>query len=464
MTEQERYEQRYIQMTQTPMANLIPKLAVPTIISMLVTSIYNMADTFFVSQINTSASAAVGIIFSLMAMVQTIGFTFGMGSGNYISRALGRKDREQAEKILSTGFFSVLIIGAFISFLGLTFIDDLVYFLGATETIAPYAKDYAKYILYATPFMASSFVMNNTLRAQGNAFYSMLGITAGGILNMVLDPIFIFTFDLGIAGAAIATGVSQLFSFCILFYQCNGRHDTMNIQIKKFTPTPTMYGHIIKAGFPTFCRQGLASVASIVLNIAARPYGDVAIAALSIVNRFMMFINSALIGFGQGFQPVSGFNYGAKRYDRVLEAFWFCVKVALVLTTILGTLGFIFAKNIVTAFRREDLEVISIGTLMLRLQCLMLPVQSCTTMANMLAQSIGYSFRATLIAMSRQGFFYIPILLILPNFLGILGIQIAQPLSDFCTFILSLIIITTVLKDLNRLKRDFNTEPAEGLA
>lgn len=445
-------EERYNQMIETPIARLIPSLAVPTIISMLVTAIYNMADTFFVSQIDTSASGAVGVIFSAMAMLQAIGFTLGMGSGNFISRSLGNKNEDIAGRSASTAFFTALAIGIVMAAGGLLYLKPLVQFLGATETITPYAEDYARYILIAAPFMISSFVMNNILRAQGNAMFSMIGITVGGILNMILDPIFIFQFHLGISGAAIATMVSQMVSFLILFYQCNFQEGCIKLQISKFTPTLSMYGEILHAGLPSFCRQGLASVAVVVLNVTARPYGDSVIAAMSIVSRFMMFINSSLIGFGQGFQPVCGFNFGAKRYDRVLEAYWFCVKVAIAMLTAFGLVALCFSGYIITAFRREDLEVIRIGTLALQLQLLTLPIQAWIIMVNMLTQSIGYGFRASIVAMGRQGLFLIPALYVFPNIYGVLGIQIAQPVADVLTFLLGTVIVIPILKELKQLK------------
>ena len=445
-------EEKYRQMIETPVNRLIPKLAVPTIISMLVTSIYNMADTFFVSQISTSASGAVGVMFSAMAMIQAIGFTLGMGSGNNISRALGDRNEERASLFAATAFYTAAIIGVIILVLGTIFSQPMVYFLGATPTIAPYAQDYARYILIAAPFMLTSFVMNNILRAQGNAMFAMIGITAGGVLNMILDPILIFTFDMGIAGAAIATMASQMISFALLLYQCNSRDDCIKIQISKFRPNLAVYGEILHAGLPSFCRQGLASVAAVVLNFAAGPYGDAAIAAMSIVTRFMMFINSSLIGFGQGFQPVCDFNFGARRYDRVLEAYWFCVKVAVIMLTVFGVAAFVISRPIITSFRREDLEVIQIGTLALRLQLLTMPLQAWIIMVNMLTQSIGYGFRASLVAMGRQGLFLIPALVILPMFFGLLGVQLAQPIADVLSFVLSVAVVVGVLKELGQMR------------
>lgn len=452
-------EEKYRQMIETPVNRLIPRLAVPTIISMLVTSIYNMADTFFVSQLSTSASGAVGVMFSAMSMIQAIGFTRGMGSGNHISRSLGNRDEERAGVFAATAFYTAAIIGVGILAVGTLFSRQLVFFLGATETIAPYAQDYARYILIGAPFMMTSFVMNNILRSQGNAVFAMVGITVGGILNMILDPLLIFGLNLGISGAAIATMVSQIISFCILLYQCNARPDCIKIQLSKFRPSGKVYGEILHAGLPSFCRQGLASAAAVILNFAAGPYGDAAIAAMSIVTRFMMFINSSLIGFGQGFQPVCGFNFGAERYDRVLEAFWFCVKVAVIMLTVFGIVSFGISRPIITAFRREDLQVIEIGTLALRLQLLTMPFQAWVIMVNMLTQSIGYGFRASLVAMGRQGLFLIPALLILPKLFGILGLQMAQPIADMLTFVLATVIVSGILKELRQMKEKQNFVP-----
>lgn len=449
-------EQRYAMMMDTPVSRLIPRLAVPTIISMLVTAVYNMADTFFVSQIGTSASGAVGIIASLMFMIQAIGFTFGMGSGNYISRSLGDQNGAEAGRAAATAFFSVLIIGILMMVFGVLFMEPLVYLLGATPTIAPYAMDYMRYILFAAPFMLCSFVMNNILRSQGIALYAMFGITAGGILNIVLDPVFIFILDMGIAGAAVATMLSQMVSFVILICQCNLREGSIKIQLSKFTPSLRMYGIIFHAGIPSLCRQGLMSVSSVVLNYAAGPYGDAAIAAMSIVSRFMMFINSGLIGFGQGFQPVCGFNFGAKRYDRVLESFWFCVKVSVVVLTGLGAVSFGLARPIIAAFRKEDMEVIGIGAKALRLQLLTMPIQAWVMMCNMLTQSIGYGFRASLVAMGRQGLFLIPALLVLPQGFGLFGVQIAQPVADVCTCILGTVIVAGILREFGRKKQSLS--------
>ena len=435
-------------MLNMPVSRVIPQLAIPTIISMLITSIYNMADTFFVSQLGTSASGAVGVIFSAMAIIQAVAFTIGMGSGTNVSQALGAGDEEKAQRYVSTAFFTAVAVGAVLAAAALLNIDWLVRFLGATETIAPYAKDFATYIFYAAPFMMGSLAMNNLLRFEGLSIYGMVGITTGGILNMVLDPLLIFGFGLGTSGAAIATAISQFVSFTILLIMTNTKDAAISIYPRNFRPTARMYGRIFYMGLPSLGRQGIASVSTILLNNAAGLYGDASIAAMSIVSRFIMFINSTVIGFGQGFQPVCGYCYGAGRYSRVREAFTFCVKVSTIILLVLSAVSFLFARPIITVFRRDDPLVIEIGTFALRAQLLTLPLWGFITMSNMFTQSIGYGVRATIIATARQGIFLIPALLILPQVFGLRGIQIAAPISDVLTLFLAWGIVSGILRQL----------------
>ena len=442
------YEEKYKMMMETPVNILIPRLAVPTIISMLITSIYNMADTFFVSQLSTAASGAVGVNFSLMAMIQAVGFTLGMGSGNYMSRMLGEKKTEKAQRACSTAVYMAVSLGALLAFFGISHIDRMVRILGATETIAPYAKDYGKYILIAAPYMAVSFVFNNHLRSQGNAMLSMVGLTVGGVLNVILDPILIFTCNMGISGAAIATIFSQFVSFVILLALVLRSKNVLKPYPKFFTVQWWVHKEILAAGMPTLGRQGLASVATVLLNVAASGFGDAAVAAMSIVTRIMMFINAALIGFGQGFQPVCGFNFGAKKYDRVLEAYYFCRKVAFVFLLTMMVILFAVSTPLMRLFRRSDAEVIKIGAMALKMQCIALPTQAFSIVGNMLTQSIGYSFRATLTAIGKQGLFFIPAILILPGMYGIFGLQLAQPVADFLTFVMTQIVVVMVVKEL----------------
>ncbi len=458
-------------MLTAPVSRIIPKLAIPTIISMLITSIYNMADTYFVSQISTAASGAVGVVFSVMGIIQAISFTIGMGSGAQVSQALGAGRTDEARSLCNVGFFTAMGMGVAIMILGNVFLDDIVGFLGATETIAPHAEAYASYIFYAAPFVMCSFVMNNHLRFQGLATYGMVGITTGGILNMILDPFFIyekgtvlfgmlelpFGFGLGTAGAAIATALSQAVSFFILLLQCNLRRDAISIHPKHYRPTAKMYGKIFYIGLPSLGRQGIASVSNILLNntvlaCVAPALQDPAISAISIISRFVMFINSSVIGFGQGFQPVCGFNYGAGQYSRVRKAFWFSVKVTTSILLVLACIAFLFAQPIVTAFRADDAQVIRIGTTALRMHLLTLPLWGLIVMGNMYTQSIGYGGRATLLSASRQGIFLIPALLILPRVLPLaeadvpFAVAAAQPVADALSFVMAIIIVSSILK------------------
>lgn len=344
----------YVHLTTAPVPRLITSLAVPTIISMLVTSFYNMADTYFVGKINTQSTAAVGIVFSVMSIIQAVGFFFGHGSGNYISRKLGAQETVDAEKMASTGFFFALFVGAVLAVLGLLFLTPLSLALGSTHTILPYTERYLEIILLGTPFMTASLVLNNQIRFQGNAAYAMVGIVSGAVINVVLDPILIFVCDMGISGAALATVISQICSFILLL--CMGRRGgNIRIRYRNFTPTLAFIKEIIGGGTPSLTRQGLASVATILLNVAAGAYGDAAIAGMSIVTRISMFINAFLIGFGQGFQPVCGFNYGAGLYARVRQGFWFCVKVGFFFLLVCAVAGMGYAEEIVSIFRKETL-------------------------------------------------------------------------------------------------------------
>ena len=442
-------EARYRQMMEEPVHTLIPRLAVPSIISMLVTAIYNMADTYFVSQLGTSPSAAVGVVFSLMTGIQAVAFMIGMGCGNEISRLLGQKEREEAERYVATGFFTELIAGTLIAIAGILFSEKLVYLLGSTATIAPYAASYTRYVLIGIPFFMASLGMNNMLRFQGNSFYSMIGIATGGILNMFLDPLLIYGFHMGIAGAAVATSVSQMISFCILVWQCNCMPACLSIRLRRFAPSLERYRNILRFGLPSLARQGIASISVIVINFAAQPYGDAAIAAIAIVSRVAMFMNSAIIGFGQGFQPVCGFNYGAGNYKRVEQAYNFSLRVCFAALLLMGALVFFNAERVIVLFRKDP-DVIAVGTLALQLQSLSIPLAAQITMANMFSQTTGYNVRATVVALLRQGICLIPILLVLPRLFGVRGIQAAQPLSDVFAAVIAFFITRSILREMRR--------------
>lgn len=455
-------ESKRERMTHEPIPRLVTRLSIPTVISMMVTTFYNMADTFFVGKLGTSATGAVGVVFAVMAIIQALGFTFGHGSGNYISRSLGAGNDKEASRMATTAFVSAFFAGTTLLIVGMIFLEPLVYMLGATKTIAPHAQEYLRFILIGAPWMTSSLVLNNQLRYQGNAIYAMVGLVSGAVINVVLDPILIFVFDMKVAGAALATIISQFVSFCLLLYGTT-KGGSIRLHILKFSPSLTQYKEIIRGGLPSFCRQSLGSVATTSLNLAAGPYGDAAIAAMSIVGRIIHFCSSAMIGFGQGFQPVCGFNYGAKNYRRVREAFWFAVKASTVVLLILAVLGLSFAEPLITLFRKDDAKVIEIGSTALRLQMVLLPLLSLTILTTMMLQVIGKAARASLLSMARQGLFFLPPIFILPHFIGLWGVMLSQPVANLCALILALPLVRAELKELRQLEMNLQSAPdAEG--
>lgn len=427
-------DSQFDKMINEPVSKLIAKLAVPTVISMLVTSIYNMADTFYVSQINTQASAAVGIVFPIMSIIQACGFTLGMGAGSLISIKLGQKKKDEGSVICSTSFFTAIIIGILITIFGVLFSSGFLHLVGASEAVLPYAKAYARYIFLGAPFMCASFVLNNCLRSEGKSFFSMIALTSGGLINIVLDPIFIFGFKLGISGAAIATLISQTISFSILLSWYLRKKVICRLSLKLYGK-PQILGKIVTTGIPSLARQGLASLSTIILNtMAGRFGGDSAVAGMSIVTKICMFIASIMIGIGQGFSPVSGYNYGAKRYDRVFKAWLFMILSGFGIMTLMSSLCMIFAPQILRAFRDDDM-VVQIGTVALRWQAGFIPFHPLIVGTNMLMQSTRHVKQATFLSMNRQGIFFIPAILILPALFGLTGVEISQFVADVCSAI-----------------------------
>jgi putative MATE family efflux protein len=463
----DKHQQQYIKMTTTPVPKLIITLAIPMILSMLVSAIYNLADTYFVSQLGTSASGAVGVVFSLMATIQAVGFMLGMGTGAQISRLLGQKKNSQANVVAINGLVSAIIFGILMLVLGLKYHEQILLILGSTETILPHAEAYAQYIFYAAPFMAGSFVLNNILRSQGKAKFAMIGIMTGAVLNIGLDPLFIFGFDMGIGGAALATAISQTIGFMVLLVPFFKKMTEVKLSFKFFSFKPIVLLRIMKNGLPSFIRQGFASAATVILNRQASLYGDSAIAAMSIVLRIAMFIFIIVIGFGQGYQPVVGYNYGAKIYDRVKEAFVFSLKVGMLIMAFFAILGFIFAPGIMAVFLPEDAAVIEIGALAFRAQCIAMLFMPFSTLANMTFQSIGKSWTATFLSSLRQGIFFLPLIIFLPRFIGLAGVQYTQAISDVLTFLVCLPFVISFFvklkkRDLYQPKDEIQLEIVEG--
>ena len=436
MSAEDRTAQQFRKMTETPIPKLILSLAAPTILSMLITSIYNLADTFFVGQISTSASGAVGVVSSLMAIIQALGFMLGHGAGSIISRSLGSQNTKAATRFASTSFFTALTFGLILAVVGLSTLPHFMMLLGSTETILPHACAYARPILIAAPLMMSSLVMNNILRYEGKASFAMIGLVTGGVLNMVLDPVFIFGFGLGTAGAGIATALSQSISFCILLSMFLRGKTVSQFQLSAVTRSPAEFGTILMTGLPSFGRQGLNSIGGMLLNIAARSYGDAAVAGMSIVSRIFMFIISVAIGTGQGFQPVAGFNYGARKYRRVEKACVFTICASFCFLSVIIAACWFNAEALIKLFR-DDPEVTAIALPAFRYQCFACFLQPVIVAGNMLFQSIGKSGRATFLACCRQGVFFIPLILTLPRMFGLLGIEICQPIADVLTFVVT---------------------------
>ena len=463
-------EAKFKMMTTQPVEKLILKLAVPTIISMLVTTFYNMADTFFVGKIGvghvdealmqTRAQAAVGVVMSLMAVIQAFGFFFGHGSGNFVSRALGKQDVSSAEKVASSGFWYSVIIGGVILLLGQIFAEPLALLLGANEDFLDYTVQYMRIILIGAPITMASLVLNNQMRFQGNATYAMLGISAGAVLNVGLDALFILYWDMEVVGAALATIIGQAVSLVLLFVGTE-RSDCIKIRLKNVRFDKATVGEICKGGLPSLGRQGLNSISTACLNNMAGIYGALAypgvataatsaVAAMTVVGRIMMFAASTLIGFGQGFQPVCGFNYGAGLYRRVTKAFWFCVKVAVGFILVIAVPAFLLSGDIVAVFRANDPIALEIGTKAMQWQIITFPVMSWVVMGNMMLQTMGRVVSATVLSISRNGLSFIPAVLILPAIFGLDGVLLAQPVADIVALILAIPVTVKVLNEMSK--------------
>lgn len=443
--------QQYIRMTQTPIGKLIGTLAIPTIISMLVTNIYNTADTYFVSRLGTSASGAVGIVFAFMTFYQAIGFMCGHGAGSFVARFLGAKSPDKAKMFAASTFFLSSLLGTLLSLAFYLNLNRVLYFLGSTETILPYARQYAVWILIAGPFLSASCTLNNLLRYEGRAMYAMIGLTTGGILNMIGDPILMFGFGMGVSGAGLSTCLSQIISFLILLSMFCIHITVTDVSPRRISTELSTYWEIMKVGSPSLLRQGLNAASTILLNQQAKVYGDPAIAAMSIVGRMSFFIGACAIGTGQGMQPVISFNYGARKYKRVRESFHFTVKMAAALLSVFAVVCMIFARPIITWFR-DDPEVIEIGTVALRWACVSALFQPLSVPINMMFQSIGKSGRALFLSALRTGLCFIPLIEILPLYLGLTGIEIAQPVSDITAALISVPFAVSFLRQLKARK------------
>lgn len=437
---------KYTFLTQAPVHRVIGAMAIPTIISMLLTSMYNLVDTFFVGKINTQSTAAVGIVFSVMFFIQAFSFFFGNGSGNYISRQLGAQNTKDAEVMASTGLFYTLVFSLIVMLLGWIFLEPISILLGSTPTILPYTRQYLGISLLGTPFIMGTFCINNQMRFQGFTKYSVYGAISGSIINCLLDPVFIFGFSMGVSGAAVASVIGQICGFVIMLIMSQ-KEGVIHYTHRRISFEGRFVKEIIAGGTPSISRQGLASVSTIALNSVAGNYGDAAIAAMSIVTRISMFIFSVIVGLGQGFQPMCGFCYGAKLYDRVKEGFWFGTKIGTLFLLFWSVVLIIFSGEVVSLFR-DDPEVIAIGIPALRYQMIIFPACSFMMMANMMMQTCRKTIRANILAASRQGLFFIPLIFVLPYFYGLFGVEICQAVSDVISLIVTIPIVWSAFKEM----------------
>lgn len=438
-------------LTKTPIPELIIKLSIPTIISMLVTALYNMADTYFVGKISTQATASVGLVFSVMAIIQALGFFCGHGSGNFIARMLGAGKVKEANEMASTGFCMAMIFGIVIAVVGNIFINPLASAIGATKTSMADTKAYMSIILIGAPFMMCQFVINNQLRFQGRAVYAMVGLMCGAVFNVGLDPLLILVFDMGVRGAAIATITGQFMSFLVLLF-ISLRGQTIKVNIKNVRLNGFYLKEITNGGAPSLFRQGLAAAATLLLNKYAGKYGnDAAIAGMSITTRVMMMLGSAVIGFGQGYQPVCSYNYGAKLKDRVREGYFFCVKYGTIFLVFAGAICFIFAPDIIWAFRKDE-EVVAVGKVALRFQACVLPCMATTVITNMMLQSMGKGIKASITSSARSGIFFIPLILILPRVFGIRGVEVTQTIADILAMGIAIPFAVSELRKMKKME------------
>ncbi len=447
-------DQRRNMLLNEPISRLIPKMAIPTIVAFLINSIYSLADTYFVSSLGTNATAAVSVNASLDQLIMMCGSLLAVGANSYIARLLGEGNEKKASQVLSTSFFTAFGIGAIVSALGITFMLPMVRLLGATPTCEAYAIEYATYVLYAAPFMAANFVMNQCLRSEGSATLSMVGMGFGGILNCILDPIFIFAFDMGVAGASLATAISKWISFGILIFPYLTRRSLLHLSIRNYYPSKDIITKVISVGSSSMFRSGLSVVAAILLNSIAGSISDSVLAAVGVCTKVMMFPFSIILGFGTGFQPVAGFNWGAKRFDRVRESYRFCSQVGLIGALIMAVLVGFFADTLIVLFAGTDEEMRHIGVICMVSQCIALPIHAWVAIVNMLCSGLGNAKGALALSTARQGSCFLPILYPLAWAFGAYGIACVQAIADVLTLVLAVPILRKMQKTITAAEQE----------
>ena len=451
---EQQQEARRLMMLNEPIHRIIPKMAIPTIVAFLINSIYSLADTYFVSSLGTNATAAVSVNASLDQLIMMCGSMLALGANSYIARLMGQGNDKKASQVLSTSFFTAFAVGAVLMIVGSIFMTPMVRLLGATPTCEQYSIDYATYVLLAAPFMASNFVMNQCLRSEGSATLSMIGMGFGGILNCVLDPIFIFGLNMGVAGASLATAISKMVSFAILIFPYVSRRSMLHLSIRNFRPSKDIVTEVVSVGSSSMFRSGLAVVAGIMLNDIAGNISDSVLAGIGVSTKIMMFPFSIILGFGSGFQPVAGFNWGAKRYDRVQKSYSFSSWVALIGSVIMAVVLAVFSDQLIILFAGEDVQMRQIGSLCIRLQCLALPIHGWVAVVNMLCTGLGNAKGAFLLATARQGSCFIPILYPLAYLFGAYGVASVQAVADLLTLVLAIPLAISMTKKIRQAQRE----------
>jgi putative MATE family efflux protein len=444
-------------MLEDSVVKVIPIVAIPTIISMLIDSIYNITDTYFVSSLGTAATAAVGINSSLMHLLRSVAMGFGIGAASYISRLLGAKRDEEANRVGTTTLFTGPIALMAISLIGYIFMLPMVRALGATDSVMPYSMDYARWILLSSPFTAGTVILSQLLRSEGSTKYSMIGMVSGCVVNIALDPLFIHVLGLEVAGAAIATGISKLTSFIILLMPFLKKKSILELKPRFFTPKKEIYLEIAKMGIPTFLRSSMLAVSSIVVNNVAGAFSDSALAAVTVANKSTRLVGSGIIGLSQGFQPVAGYNWGAKNYARVRKAFWACTVMGVSASVVLGAILAVFARRLVGVFASsDDLEILQIGSYMIITQCITMGFHTWGAISNGLFQALGRSVGAAVLGLSRQLICLLPCVLILSKLFGVYGLASAQAAADILTFIVALLMTVALFRRIKRIEYENN--------
>lgn len=440
-------------LAETPIPKLLTEMSIPAIIGMLVTAVYNIVDTIFVGRIGTEAIGAVTIAFPLFMIISAIGLTFGVGSASFISRLLGEDDKEMANRVSTTSIITTFILGIVMAVVGLYYLRPLLRIFGATDAIMPYAVNYTAIIIIGSIFTMSNMNMNNMIRAEGSAKMSMIALTTGAILNIILDPILIFAFNMGIAGASTATVIAQSVSTVMLIVFYKSDKSVLDFKIREFSPSLSIYTEIMKIGVPTLIRQLLSSVAMTILNNMAAVYGASVVASVGIINRVFSFGFFVVAGFTQGFQPVAGFNFGARQIQRLKDS----IKLTIKRTTVFGIALFIiffFFNQQVISFFSQDPEVIKIASSGLKIYSLVLPLLGFSITINTLFQALGHGIPATILSLSRQGIFFVPAIFIFSNSFGMQGLFMAQPVSDGLTTILTAVLFIYVYREIKELETE----------